>query len=81
MTLSQIDKVSAQLSVIKMEHRHLEQLSLASKVTALIASPVQKKLLNLCHDWLDTFLPHCLAKVNRVSFGLLTDEVCSCESS
>ena len=31
------------------------------------------KLLNLAHDWLVTFLPHCLTKVNRVSFGLLTE--------
>jgi hypothetical protein len=39
-------------------------------------SLVQKKLLNLSHDWLRTFLPHCLAKVNRVSFGLLSEEDC-----
>ena len=58
-----------------MELRHLRQTALASKVMALVASPMQKKLLNLCHDWLETFLPHCLVKVNRVSYGLLNDEV------
>ncbi len=36
----------------------------------------QKKLLNLAHDWLHTFLPHCMKKVNRVSFGLLNDQEC-----
>jgi Ca2+-binding EF-hand superfamily protein len=30
------------------------------------------KLLNLTNDWLQTILPHCLTKINRVSFGLLT---------
>ena len=30
------------------------------------------KLLNLCHDWLATFLPHTLAKIDRVHFGLLS---------
>ena len=30
------------------------------------------KLLNLCHEWLRTYLPHCLAKIDRVSFGLLS---------
>ena len=41
---------------------------------ALVPSPVHKKLLNLTHDWLRTFMPHCLAKVNRVSFGLLDQD-------
>jgi hypothetical protein len=29
--------------------------------------------LNLTHDWLASFLPHVLSKVDRVSFGLLHD--------
>jgi hypothetical protein len=29
------------------------------------------KLFNLTRDWVCTFLPHCLAKVNRVHYGLL----------
>ena len=29
------------------------------------------KLLNLTASWLDTLLPHCLQKVNRVSFGMM----------
>jgi hypothetical protein len=31
-----------------------------------------RKLLNLASDWIQTLLPHVLAKINRVSFGLLT---------
>ena len=48
-------------------------MRLASATTALVASPHQKKLLNLAADWLGTFMPHCLAKVNRVSYGLLEE--------
>jgi hypothetical protein len=54
----------------------MKQMSLAAKVIAHVTSPMHKKLLNLCHNWLSTFLPHCLAKVNRVSFGLLSAEDC-----
>ena len=32
------------------------------------------KLLNLCRDWLRSFLPHCLQKIDRVTFGLLSKE-------
>lgn len=34
----------------------------------------QKKMLNLAHDWLHSFAPHVLSKINRVSYGLLTKE-------
>jgi hypothetical protein len=54
----------------------LRQMSLAAKVIAHVTSAMHKKLLNLCHNWLSTFLPHCLAKVNRVSFGLLSADDC-----
>ena len=30
------------------------------------------KMLNLSHDWLKSFLPFVLGKIDRVSFGLLT---------
>lgn len=30
------------------------------------------KLVNLTYDWLHTFMPYCLTKLNRVTFGLLT---------
>jgi hypothetical protein len=30
------------------------------------------KMLNCATDWLHVFLPHCLAKIDRVSFGLLS---------
>ncbi|OQS06902.1 hypothetical protein THRCLA_20266 [Thraustotheca clavata] len=29
------------------------------------------KLLNLAREWIRTLLPHCLSKINRVSYGLL----------
>lgn len=29
-------------------------------------------MLNLTHDWLRSFLPHVLTKIDRVGFGLLT---------
>lgn len=33
------------------------------------------KLLNLCHQWIASVLPHVLSKVNRVSYGLLDDRM------
>ena len=51
---------------LKQEIASLDQILLAAKVLALVPSPMHKKLLNLTHDWLRTFMPHCLAKVNRV---------------
>ena len=58
------------------ELNFLRRMELAAKVVSHVTSPHQKKLLNLSHNWLRTFLPHCLAKVNRVSFGLLSKEDC-----
>jgi hypothetical protein len=58
------------------ELQFLKKMALASKVVSHVSSSLHKKLLNLCHGWLSVFLPHCLAKVNRVSFGLLTAEDC-----
>lgn len=29
------------------------------------------KMVNLAHDWLSSFLPHCLQKINRVTFGIM----------
>jgi len=57
-----------------MAHRRfLVRLALTSKVMAKVQAPMHKKLLNLARDWLQTYLPHCLSKVNRVSFGLLDE--------
>jgi hypothetical protein len=57
------------------EYESLRQVTLAGSVV-MIPSPEHIKFLNLTHDWLRTFLPHCLQKVNRVSFGLLSSEEC-----
>lgn len=35
---------------------------------------IQRKILHLSHDWLSSFLPHIIGKINRVSYGLLTRE-------
>lgn len=64
------------LASIISELNFLRRMELAAKVVSHVTSPYQKKLLNLSHNWLRTFLPHCLAKVNRVSFGLLSMEDC-----
>ena len=32
------------------------------------------KLLNLCCDWLHSFLPFILGKIDRVTFGILSEE-------
>lgn len=61
---------------VECELSFLKQMALAAKVVAHVTSPIHKKLLNLCHNWLDTFMPHCLAKINRVSFGLLSADDC-----
>ena len=64
------------LSHVLNEFAFLRQMTLAAKVVAHVTSPAHKKLLNLCHNWISTYLPHCLAKVNRVTFGLLSAEDC-----
>jgi hypothetical protein len=69
-------QVAKWVAAVEEEVRSLKQMGLAAKVMAHVASPTHKKLLNLCHDWLKTFMPHCLAKVNRVSFGLLSEADC-----
>ena len=42
-----------------------------ARVQRLPAKDLQA--LNLAHDWLNVFLPHCLAKIDRVTFGVMTD--------
>jgi hypothetical protein len=70
-------RVAGALRAVAAEHKWLSQAALAAKVMAHVSSPTQKKLLNLSYDWLRTFLPHVLAKVNRVSYGLLSSADCA----
>eukprot|EP00760_Papus_ankaliazontas_P024689 PhM_4_TR2411/c0_g2_i1/m.74313 len=42
---------------------------LVAKVKGL--EPAFIKILNLCYDWLNCFLPHVLQKIDRVTFGIL----------
>ena len=69
--------LAASMRAVRSEQESLRRIALAAKVMAFIPSPTHKKLLNLTHDWLRTYLPHCLSKVNRVSFGLLSSEECA----
>ena len=49
--------------------------SLADQVQGRVLGsilPVDMKLLNLANDWLTSFLPHVLSKVDRVSYGILS---------
>ena len=48
---------------------NLSSNAVVESVTPLPAATIQA--LNLAHDWTSSFLPHVLAKINRVSFGLL----------
>lgn len=36
--------------------------------------PESLKLLNLTCDWITSLFPHCLAKINRVAYGILSPE-------
>jgi len=45
-----------------------------SEVVQALLGAAQMVLLNLAHQWLNSFLPHVLAKINRVGYGLLRDE-------
>eukprot|EP01012_Entosiphon_sulcatum_P007139 TRINITY_DN13559_c0_g1_i1.p1 TRINITY_DN13559_c0_g1~~TRINITY_DN13559_c0_g1_i1.p1 ORF type:complete len:4669 (-),score=764.85 TRINITY_DN13559_c0_g1_i1:3029-17035(-) len=37
-------------------------------------TPHFKKMLNLSFDWLNSYLPHVLQKVDRVTYGIMTDD-------
>ena len=46
------------------------------------ASSQQMQLLNLSYDWLNSYLPHCMHKVNRVGYGLLgPDDIATGDAS
>lgn len=51
------------------EREHIEKLHAA--VGAEGVSESQRKILNLSHDWLQHYFPHCLQKIDRVTFGVL----------
>ena len=51
------------------ERLRLEQVHAA--VSAVSVSDAQRKMLNLSYDWLQHFFPHCLQKIDRVTFGIL----------
>ena len=54
---------------------HAQQRLHAMLLLKLAAGELTGKamqLVNLAEEWLSTFLPHCLQKIDRVSFGLLS---------
>ena len=51
------------------ERQRLEALHRA--VSAAGVSDTDRKMLNLSRDWLKSFFPHCLSKIDRVTFGTL----------
>lgn len=53
------------LSSVTNESAFMMQMLLAAKVVVHVSSSLHKRLLNLCFSWISTYLPHCLAKVNR----------------
>ena len=57
----------------------LQPTALTSADESLVAAasqlaPKMNKMLNLSRDWLCSYLPHVLAKIDRVSFGLLNKD-------
>jgi hypothetical protein len=44
---------------------------LAERILASDLTKVHKKMLNLAHDWVRSYLPHVLRKIDRVSFGIM----------
>ena len=52
-------------------HRDAKTPALKAEVESLPAKDVQ--LLNLGYDWLSTYLPHVMQKIDRVTFGIMTD--------
>jgi Ca2+-binding EF-hand superfamily protein len=48
-------------------------LELASAVEHGV-TPHFRKMINLARDWLRSYLPHVLQKIDRVSFGLLSED-------
>jgi Ca2+-binding EF-hand superfamily protein len=47
--------------------------NVSTAVTNLLSKP-QMVLLNLSHQWLNSFLIHILGKINRVGYGLLRED-------
>ena len=68
--LPELDDAEATEFLIKGEHSHPQ---VVQKIKQTLGDD-HTKMLNLSHDWLTSFLPFTLQKINRVSFGLLLPE-------
>jgi hypothetical protein len=45
----------------------------AKVLVRLLISPHAMKLINLAADWVQSFMPHSMSKISRVTFGLLSE--------
>lgn len=52
---------------------HYHNRELAFEVESKL-TPNHKKMLNLSRDWLLSYLPHVLQKIDRVSFGIMNED-------
>ena len=57
------------LAYIQARHTSVD----VSSIVATTFSPPSVQLFNLAYDRLATFLPHCLSKFNRVTYGVLRE--------
>jgi hypothetical protein len=69
------DAVPSQLSLSHLLEYLMEGTAASEATLAPIKAhlpPEATRMLNLASDWTRTLLPHCLSKINRVAYGLLT---------
>ena len=45
----------------------------ARVLVKLLLTPHAMKLINLAADWVQSFMPHTMSKISRVTFGLLSE--------
>ena len=65
--LSELDDQEVTEFLVRGQHSHPQVIA---KIKQYMGDD-HTKMLNLSHDWITSYLPFCLMKVNRVSFGLL----------
>ena len=69
-------KLKEKVAIMRTAKLRLDKVLLTAKVLTKVTVPLHKKLLHLCHSWLQVVLPHTFSKINRVAFGLLSSEDC-----
>ena len=59
------------LRLKEVQRAELEKAELIVEEHLAGAHPEATKMLNLARVWVTNFVPHCISKINRVSYGLL----------